>query len=714
MADLNLKEVKLTQINERVSATEYNIIYPETVAKQVKTNEDMQFVSQAEKDLWNEIAELGLKYQGQYSSSKEYSKNDVVVYNNKYYIWVGESSGNETPSASVDTTNWQNLNKEAYKASISDKVKITEETDAVRNIALVSPSIDGTGASSVYYSGLTYDAKNEKINGTVDVADKYVEYEHTTNPDTGVVSQGVATGNTPGISQTIAELKDSISKISGGGTHLANGLTIKKDGVAEFTFDGTTAKEVDIKQTYAAADITDLLNEEKTKIATTWLPDSLFGQLDYQGTYNAGEAGVATPVKGHYYIVNGAGSYNPDGTAAADSYEVGDWAVYNGTSWDKIDNTDAVTMVNGQIGAVETYKGEWVATTKYFKGDIVKNDGKLYICNEAHTAGTTFTEAKWDLFGRSYTGDGIVIVNGDSISHKQYTDLGTETNITLTKDDVIDVAIPVKDNYGHVEKINHNKITLGDDFIDTTREIKVDGTTVLSGTGDARKTALDFKGDDYVNIAYNNSKLNINHKLTGNGTVELKHNGGDIYVGTEFTVPSIEIDSAGHVTKGELKTYKLADTLIQHDHFEVAKAADGTATIKAYDASTATTVWLANTANVLKFYKNAEGNRMNLNGDFGAKNIYQNSLKVLDTSTKVWTGIENVYGSYDSITNSLQIPDSGITEGVYSAVQVNSKGIAVAGGQIVEFGSVVNADPSNSLAVGGLFFRLLEVDNTAA
>lgn len=713
MADLNLKEIKLTQINERVSATEYNVIYPETVAKQVKTNEEMQFVSQDEKDLWNEIAELGLKYQGQYASNKNYSKNDVVNYNNKFYIWVGEESGNETPSASKDTTNWKNLNKEAYSAAIAEKVKIAEETEATRNIALVSPALDGTGASSVYYSNLQYDAENSKILGTVDVADKYVEYEHTVNPDTGVVSQGEATGKTPGISQTIAEIKDSLTKISGGGTHLSNALTIKKDGAVDVQFDGQVAREVDIKQTYTSADITDLLNEEKKKIDTKWLPDSLFGQLDYQGTFNAGEAGVITPSKGYYYIANGAGKYNPDGTTG-NEYEVGDWAVYNGASWDKIDNTDAVSMVNGQIGAVETYKGEWVATTKYYKGDIVKHDDKLYICNEAHTAEAVFAEAKWDLFGRSYTGDGIVIVEGDNISHKQYKELGTETEITLTKDGVIDVAVPVKDDYGHVEKINHNKITLGEDFIDTTREIKVDGTTVLSGSGEARKTALDFKGDDYVKIDYNNSKLNINHKLTGNGVVELKHNGGDIYVGTEFTVPSIEIDSAGHITKGELKTYKLADTLIQHDHFEVAKAADGTATIKAYDASTATSSWLASASNVLKFYKNAEGNRMNLNGDFGAKNIYQNDLKVLDTSTKVWTGIEGIYGSYDSATNSLQMPDSGITAGVYSAVQVNGKGIAVAGGQIVEFGSEVNADPSSSLAVGGLFFRLLEVNNPTA
>ena len=31
---------------------------------------------------------------------------------------------------------------------------------------------------------------------------------------------------------------------------------------------------------------------------------------------------------------------------------VGDWAVYNGSSWDKVDNTDAVASVNEKTGNV--------------------------------------------------------------------------------------------------------------------------------------------------------------------------------------------------------------------------------------------------------------------------------------------------------------------------------------------------------------------------
>jgi hypothetical protein len=77
------------------------------------------------------------------------------------------------------------------------------------------------------------------------------------------------------------------------------------------------------------------------------------GALSYQGTWNAS---TNTPtltssvgVKGYYYVVSVAGSTNLDGVT---DWQIGDWAVYNGTAWQKVDNTDSVTSVNGYTGAV--------------------------------------------------------------------------------------------------------------------------------------------------------------------------------------------------------------------------------------------------------------------------------------------------------------------------------------------------------------------------
>lgn len=51
---------------------------------------------------------------------------------------------------------------------------------------------------------------------------------------------------------------------------------------------------------------------------------------------------------------------------------------------------------------------------------------------------------------------------------------------------------------------------------------------------------------------------------------------------------------------------------------------------------------------------------------------------------------------------------SNISGGTFSAVAVNNQGIVTGGYNSIEVGTTVNADPSTSLVVGGLFFRLLE------
>ncbi len=87
------------------------------------------------------------------------------------------------------------------------------------------------------------------------------------------------------------------------------------------------------------------------KVPQSQIP--LMGDLNYQGTWNATTntptltSSVGT--KGYYYVVDVAGSTNLNGIT---DWQVGDWAIFNGTVWQKVDNTDAVTSVNGQVGTV--------------------------------------------------------------------------------------------------------------------------------------------------------------------------------------------------------------------------------------------------------------------------------------------------------------------------------------------------------------------------
>jgi Chaperone of endosialidase len=81
--------------------------------------------------------------------------------------------------------------------------------------------------------------------------------------------------------------------------------------------------------------------------------NSLVGGVVYQGTWNA-SANVPTltssvGVQGHYYIVSVAGNVNLNGIT---DWKVGDWAIFSESIWQKVDNTDSVSSVNGFTGAV--------------------------------------------------------------------------------------------------------------------------------------------------------------------------------------------------------------------------------------------------------------------------------------------------------------------------------------------------------------------------
>jgi len=87
------------------------------------------------------------------------------------------------------------------------------------------------------------------------------------------------------------------------------------------------------------------------KVPTSQIP--LQGDLNYQGTWNASTntptLTSSTGTKGYYYVVDVAGTTNLNGIT---DWQIGDWAIFNGSVWQKVDNTDAVTSVNGYTGTV--------------------------------------------------------------------------------------------------------------------------------------------------------------------------------------------------------------------------------------------------------------------------------------------------------------------------------------------------------------------------
>jgi hypothetical protein len=120
--------------------------------------------------------------------------------------------------------------------------------------------------------------------------------------------------------------------------------------------------------------------------ALSWA--SVAGGLSYQGTWNAS---TNTPtltssvgVNGYYYIVSTAGSTNLNGIT---DWQIGDWLLFNGSVWQKIDQSNLVTSVNGQTGAVSVGTVTSVAATAgtgiSITGSPITSSGTLTITNSA-------------------------------------------------------------------------------------------------------------------------------------------------------------------------------------------------------------------------------------------------------------------------------------------------------------------------------------------
>jgi hypothetical protein len=158
------------------------------------------------------------------------------------------------------------------------------------------------------------------------------------------------------------------------------------------------------------------------KVPTSQIP--MQGDLNYQGTWNATTntptltSSVGT--KGYYYVVDVAGTTNLNGIT---DWQIGDWAIFNGTVWQKVDNTDAVSSVNGQTGTV-------VLTTT----DIAEGTNLYYTDVRARASNSAGTGISYD----SATG---VITNSAPDQTVSLTGAGTTSisgtypNFTITSND---------------------------------------------------------------------------------------------------------------------------------------------------------------------------------------------------------------------------------------------------------------------------------------
>jgi hypothetical protein len=79
---------------------------------------------------------------------------------------------------------------------------------------------------------------------------------------------------------------------------------------------------------------------------------TITGAVVYEGTWDAATntptlaSGIGT--QGEYYVVNVAGNTDLDGIT---DWELGDWAIFNGIVWQKVDNSEPDPLIVNSLSA---------------------------------------------------------------------------------------------------------------------------------------------------------------------------------------------------------------------------------------------------------------------------------------------------------------------------------------------------------------------------
>lgn len=166
----------------------------------------------------------------------------------------------------------------------------------------------------------------------------------------GALGQVLISGGTgsPTWGSALIQSDQPANLIYGGPASGANAPTLFRSMVnADLPASGVTAG------TYGSSTLIPVVTVDAKGVVTGVTTASFQTGLSYQGAWNASTnsptLASGTGTQGYYYIVSVAGTTNLNGVT---DWQVGDWAVFSGTVWQKLDQTNTVISVNGQVGAV--------------------------------------------------------------------------------------------------------------------------------------------------------------------------------------------------------------------------------------------------------------------------------------------------------------------------------------------------------------------------
>jgi hypothetical protein len=206
---------------------------------------------------------------------------------------------------------------------------------------------------------------------------------------------------------------------------------------------------------------------------------AMAGFVNYEGTWNASTntptlvSSVGT--KGDYYVVSTTGTTNLNGVT---TWTQGDWAIFNGSAWEKVDNTDLVTSVAGRTGAITLSNTDisGLGTMSTQNANSVAITGGTATLTSLTTATVQATNSG-GLSLKNSAGTTQLSMGGgggDNLS------LNVSTNINGTNAQ-IDIS-PTGTGHVHIKPTGVNSIEIAPTFVGEMDNMTIGATTPKNGS----------------------------------------------------------------------------------------------------------------------------------------------------------------------------------------------------------------------------------------